>query len=157
MRYLGSKSYTVDKIYSIVHNRIETGSFCDPFGGLGIVGSYFKKHGYSVWTSDILVFAHYFQIARIELGSYPEFSLLKKHLCVKSILDTVDVLNSLKPNIGWFVKEYADERQFFTIENACRINACWKTINKWRSNGLLGKPGLRDRRFRCRPNRPPGH
>ena len=46
MRYLGSKTLLLDKIYEIVKDYSNDGIFCDPFGGIGTVGSYMKKKGY---------------------------------------------------------------------------------------------------------------
>ena len=63
MRYLGSKTLLLDKIYEIVKDYSNDGIFCDPFGGIGTVGSYMKKKGYQVITGDILQFAHFFQVA----------------------------------------------------------------------------------------------
>ena len=40
MRYFGSKVSSVEKIYQIISAIIPSGSLCDPFGGIGTVGSF---------------------------------------------------------------------------------------------------------------------
>ena len=83
MRYIGSKTSTVEKIHEIVSRRFETGTFCDPFGGIGIVSSFFKEQGYKVVTGDVLQFAHYFQIAKLSSNRRPSFNKLKQFKCLR--------------------------------------------------------------------------
>ena len=65
MRYLGSKTLLLESILNITRSYSEGGVFCDPFGGIGTVGSYMKKNGYQILSGDILYFAHCFQVALI--------------------------------------------------------------------------------------------
>src|SRR4030042_1499802 len=60
MRYFGSKVSTIETIHNLISKRMPSGSFCDPFGGIGSVGSYLKSKGYNVWSGDVLNFAHFF-------------------------------------------------------------------------------------------------
>ena len=78
MRYFGSKTMLLDRIGVITSDCIKTGCFCDPFGGIGTVGSYMKSKGYRVVSGDILQFAHFFQVARIEQNDLPSFSRICK-------------------------------------------------------------------------------
>ena len=48
MRYLGSKTLLLESILNITRSYSEGGVFCDPFGGIGTVGSYMKKNGYQI-------------------------------------------------------------------------------------------------------------
>ncbi|MCJ7507867.1 MAG: DNA adenine methylase, partial [candidate division Zixibacteria bacterium] len=137
MRYIGSKTSIVGKVYEIISKRVPSGSFCDPFGGIGVVGAFFKKKGYTVWTGDILKFAHYFQIARVELNRPPSFNKLCAQKKLVSPGRIAEILNSATPKSGWFVKEYSKKRPFFTKENAMRIEACWGLIDEWCQNGWL--------------------
>ena len=60
MRYLGSKTLLLEQIFDLIKEYRE-GIFCDPFGGIGTVGSYMKEKDFHVITGDILNFAHFFQ------------------------------------------------------------------------------------------------
>ena len=53
MRYLGSKTLLLESILNITRSYSEGGVFCDPFGGIGTVGSYMKKNGYQILSGDI--------------------------------------------------------------------------------------------------------
>ena len=80
MRYFGSKFSTLPQLGEIIHARVPSGTFCDAFGGIGTVGAYFKALGYRVWTGDVLLFAHYFQVARIHRQKRPAFHRLRREL-----------------------------------------------------------------------------
>ena len=85
MRYLGSKTSLLDDIYMLVKEYTKDGVFCDPFGGIGTVGTFMKKKGCKVITGDILFCAHCFQTALIE-----HFSLkimLKKYRLVTTVFN----------------------------------------------------------------------
>lgn len=137
MRYFGSKVSTVENVYRLIEEKIPHGTVCDPFGGIGTVGSFFKSCGYSVWTGDILTFAFYFQIARVLLNRAPAFVKLLRALNKKKSTAIIDLLNDAKCRNGWFIDEYALKRHFFTVENARRIEACRKRIYEWDAAGLL--------------------
>ena len=80
MRYLGSKTSLLNEINKLIREFEKRGVFCDPFGGIGTVGGYMKKIGFTVITGDILKFAHYFQIALIENNNKECFAKLKQYL-----------------------------------------------------------------------------
>src|SRR5437588_3581988 len=131
MRYFGSKFSTVESIHNLISERIPSGTFCDPFGGMGVVGSYFKSKGYTVWSGDILTFAYYFQIARVETNKEPSFRKICEELNLKSAIEVVGFLNTNYLSDGWFVEEYSEKRGFFTRRNAQAIEACSYYINEW--------------------------
>jgi adenine-specific DNA-methyltransferase len=139
MRYFGSKGSTVDLLYQIIRERVPSGTFCDPFGGVGIVGSYFKSKGYIVYTGDILKFSHYFQIARVQINRFPSFRNVCREHNLNSSHQIANFLNGLKPSDGWFVEEYAKKRGFFTLENAMRIEGCRRIINDWVNNKIVSR------------------
>ena len=139
MRYIGSKAFTLGRIHHLVSQRIPSGTFCDPFGGIGTVGSYFKQKGYTVWCGDLLTFAHFFQIARVERNTVPAFRRLRKELGLSSPNQVVDLLNHEKLESGWIAQQYAQKRHFFTQTNAVRIDGCWRRIEQWGRIGLLSR------------------
>jgi len=137
MRYFGSKSSTLADLDRLICERVPEGSFCDCFGGIGTVGSYFKRLGYTVYTGDVLTFAHYFQIARVQIDELPPFRNLGSKLGVTGPEGVRGFLNQTRPRQGWFVREYSDQRQFFSRKNAMRIQACRATIQQWDRQGWL--------------------
>jgi len=140
VRYFGSKGSTVDALYELVTTRIGPGAtFCDPFGGIGVVGSYFKQKGYRVCVGDHLAFAHTYQVASIVASRSPSFRTLRKELRLATAQEVVEHLQLARSKGGWFSREYSERRKFFTRENALRIEACRKTIRKWYRSGLLSE------------------
>lgn len=137
MRYLGSKTSTTDSLYHILSERMPNGTFCDPFGGIGTVGNFFKSKGYSVWSGDILTNAHYFQVSRIQLQDAPSFRLLKKNLDFRDTLELLEYLNSTKRYRSWFEKEFSEIRNYFTLENSRKIAGCYSLIRLWSKAELI--------------------
>lgn len=139
LRYLGSKTSTTEQVYQRITGLIPRGSFCDPFGGVGIVGAFFKRRGFSVWSGDILRNAHYFQVARIQRNRRPSFRLLRKSLRLDSTAEVVQMLNEAHQKDGWFEREYSRKRQFFIAENAQRIAGCRLMIRSWTRDELVSE------------------
>lgn len=131
MRYFGSKVTTIEDIYALISKCMSNGSFCDPFGGIGSVGSYLRSKGYDVWSGDILSFAYCFQVARIKCSRHLSFKKLISELNLRTREDLVNYVNSLSTPQGWFVEEYSKKRFFFTEINACKIQACRNEIMTW--------------------------
>ena len=120
LRYLGSKTLLVEQIKELIGPQPEGAVFCDPFGGIGTVGSYMKQKGFKVISGDLLHFAHYFQKALIQLDATPSFSNLVSEIGA----DVEGFLNKISVQQGWLVKSYCEERSFFTRENAEHIQGC---------------------------------
>jgi adenine-specific DNA-methyltransferase len=137
MRYLGSKFLLSKNIFDILSNIIPDGIVCDPFGGIGVIGSIFKRNGYVVYTGDILKFAHFFQVTSIELNRTPYFLKIRKELGLRSIEELKIYLNNKYYKNNWFVEEYSIKRKFFTVENAKKIGSCINLISYWCKNNLL--------------------
>lgn len=130
MRYLGSKTLLLNDIFNMVME-FKGGVFCDPFGGIGTVGSFMKQNGFHVISGDILNFAHFFQYTLIERNEENEFNKLKKLLQIDDVSDIESYLNGQYLNEGWLVEEYSNNRKFFTLENACKIQGCLRCIENW--------------------------
>ncbi len=139
MRYFGSKFSTLSQLSSLIGARVPKGTFCDAFGGIGTVGAHFKTLGYRVWTGDVLLFAHYFQLARIHQQRRPSFRRLRQALGLSPKQSIVDVAGTGRRRDGWFVQHYAVERKFFTLANAREIERAWKNTLAWRDAGLVNE------------------
>lgn len=133
MRYFGSKASVTDQVVDLIRSLGSFSSACDPFGGLGTVAAALRRHGYRVVTGDQLMFAHLFQTARLELSAQPPFKSLVRRLDGQAVTAHLD---SLPGEHGWLTQTYAVERSFFTVENAEKVEAIWKTILGWRREGL---------------------
>lgn len=134
MRYLGSKTLLLDQIAQLISIYGNHGVFCDPFGGIGTVGSFMKSKGCRVVTGDLLNFAHCFQIALIENNGMPNFLGVKDEIGVD---DIERYLNERTSEEGWLIDEYAVKRKYFTLENARHIQGCMECINEWKQKEIL--------------------
>jgi adenine-specific DNA-methyltransferase len=134
LRYLGSKTSLLDDIFRLTNEVVSNGVLCDPFGGIGTVGNYFKQKGYQIITGDILTFAHCFQVARVVNDDFPDFMLFKKKM---GIVDIAGFFNTLEPTTGWIVREYSEKRQYFSEINSGRIQSCVDMIWKLYEDKIL--------------------
>ena len=141
MRYIGSKVNLLDEIQNMIDLKINDGSqvFCDIFSGTGTVGAYFKKD-FSIKSNDILYFSHVIQKAKIELNHIPKFNKLK----LKGISDPLDYLENADYEItdSYFITmNYSpykeNDRMYFTVENASRIDFIRQTIESWKASMLI--------------------
>ena len=123
-----------DRIEAIVPQ----GSLCDPFGGIGVVGACMKGRGYEVHSGDVMLFAHYFQIARVVRSRLPSFARVRATLDVDTGTQAIpDFLNNCKPVSGWLTRHFSEERSYFTPVNARKADACRLWIRRWADRGLL--------------------
>ena len=136
MRYLGSKTMLLEQIHQLTKG-LENGIFCDPFGGIGTVGGFMKKNGYQVITGDLLNFAYYFQCSLIAFDEKMEFERLKRYLGIYTTKDLEMYLSLVRKQEGWLIEEYARKRRFFTVDNACHIQACIDCIGSWYGNSII--------------------
>lgn len=137
MRYIGSKVSTTEIIYDIVSQHILDGTFCDPFGGIATMSSYFKSKNFEVHTSDILTFAHYFQISKLKYNEIPKFKKLFHHLGINTPGELLVYINNLNPQEGWFTLSFAIERTFFSIDNAQKIETIRYKIKEWSDSKII--------------------
>ena len=135
MRYLGSKTLLLCDIEKLLTSYHPGAVFCDPFGGIGTVGSYMKQRGFQVISGDLLQFAHFFQLALIKLNDIPNFPGIASELSNTGGLE--EYLNSLQIDRGWLIEEYSTKRKFFTLDNAQHIQACIDRIWSWNVEGKL--------------------
>lgn len=143
MRYIGSKVNLLKEIENIINMKVNDDSevFCDIFSGTGTVGAYFKKD-FTIKSNDILYFSHVIQKAKIELNHIPKFNKLKK----QGIIDPLDYLENTEYEIknNYFVTmNYSpykrNDRMYFTVENAGRIDFIRQTIERWKNISIINK------------------
>lgn len=137
MRYIGSKASTITQVSSLVGQYVPTGTLCDPFGGIGVAGANFKALGYAVHTGDILTFAHYFQIARVQLSEPPLPASLAEAAGASTPSDVCDLLNNATPVRSVIHREFSQRRMYFTPQNAMKIDAARILLKRWRKAKLI--------------------
>lgn len=121
------------------------GVFTDLFAGTGSVGQHFKRKGFSIISNDFLYFSYVLQKAFVEGNTVPSFDALRRHLMTPgkatAVQSVIQHLNLLPPVQGYVFENYgadgAYQRQYFTADNAGRIDAIRETIAKWHAAGLV--------------------
>lgn len=142
MRYYGAKTKLLPFIEKVVNSTGVNGrsNFVDLFAGTTSVGRHFKKLGYTVISNDTLEFSYALSKTYIELNKQPEFKKLKRYLKINNNAKIFEHLNSLtKFSEGFISKNYSPNggRQYFTDENALKIDTHRLFIHQWREAGYV--------------------
>ena len=157
LNYIGSKYSLLDFIYEVFNkeiNKDEIECVGDLFAGTGVVGKYFKSKGYKIVANDIQYYSYVLNKKVLEVNHYLEFSGLYEELPsyiyeyqgekrIKKILDYLNRTNKHKPGFIYYNyslggtkgKEY--ERQYFSDNNALKIDTIRKLIENWYKNNKL--------------------
>lgn len=156
MKYIGNKQRLLDFIDSVIQKgRLpQKGTFIDIFTGTTSVAQHYKKKGYKIIANDFMTYSYVFQRAYIKNNQFPKFNNLLKskyfntsHISFNNKYEplkvVIDYLNRLQGRKGFIFKHYAPAgefgRQFFSNENAMRIDAAREQLNKWQKEGLLNE------------------
>ncbi len=143
MNYIGSKYSILSYIDEVVEDFVKPKkdiTFCDIFAGTGVVSKYFKEKGYNIIANDIQYFSYAIIKGIIENSTELKFEKLdKKHI------DPFICLNGLAGKKGFIYKNYSlggtkkkeFQRQYFSDENARKIDACRMKIEKWKNKSLI--------------------
>ena len=128
MRYIGNKNKILNYIESlIVDKKInkENYTFCDAFSGTATVGNYFKDK-FKIIANDNLYMSYAMSQARLNTPNL-KFEKLGK--------DPFKVFNKSDCKVhGFIYKNFSpggSERQYFSSENASKIDYIRITIEKW--------------------------
>lgn len=153
MRFIGNKENLVETIaFSMKKSNVIGNTLFDFFSGTANVGRFFKKKGWTVFSSDILYFSYCLQKAYIENNSIPKFENLLPQLKYRlldlfaSPLDTViEYLNALPGKEGFVFSNYTPKgtetlqipRKYFSSENGKKIDAIRTQIEDWRISKVI--------------------
>jgi len=147
MRYIGNKVNLLDFIYSVVKEKnLPKGTFCDIFSGTANVAKFFKSKGFRVLSNDLMTYSYVFQKAYIENNKIPQFEGLKTIISNPDIFKVINHLNNLEGNEGFIFKNYCAEgsrkyskytRNYFSCENAKKIDTIRDKIQEWKNNDLI--------------------
>jgi adenine-specific DNA-methyltransferase len=139
MKYIGNKTRLLDFINdSIVKSKLpKNGTFIDIFGGTGSVGKYFKSKNYKVIANDFMTYSYIAQYVLIKINKMPSFERVSRN----GISGVLKELNTIKPKNGYIFNNFApngkEKRQYFSNENARKIDAIRDKIERWRNDKLL--------------------
>ncbi len=138
IRYIGSKARIVDQILDAA-GAPTSGRFVDVFCGTGTVSRAAALAGWRVLANDHLLSASVATHAQLLNRSKVPFERLGGYQTA------IDQLNALRPRKGFFFREYSpsgrsrtgESRQYFTVDNASRIDAIRAAIELWHEEELL--------------------
>ena len=146
MRFIGSKERLVPTIGRILQGRLGEGSLVgDLFCGTATVSALLKQMGYRVIANDSLFFCTVMARAILLISEEPKFSGLGNLTNTRTKLlfsiydDILEYLNNLQAIKGFIYNNYSregtkgqeNERNYFTGENAGRIDAIRSQIEDW--------------------------
>ena len=135
MNYIGSKYSLLDFLTETIENvtGIKNGKgyiFSDLFAGTGVVGTEFKKRGYTVISNDIQYYSYIMNKHFIENNSPIDTSIL-------------DYINNLDGVEGFIYKNYCEgsgsERNYFTDYNGKKCDAIRIEIERMYNSGEINK------------------
>lgn len=141
MRFIGSKKNLLKNIDNVLKKYLDGSekTLVDLFGGSNVVGEYFSNR-YKIISNDIMYFSYVMARGSLGLSRIPKFLKLKK----KGIGNPIDYFNTkelISYDGGYVTKNLSpagnDNRMYFTIDNAKRIDYIRETIEKWRLDNLL--------------------
>ena len=141
MRYIGGKTRLLPEIHNLVESKIKDNSktFLDLFSGTGSVGNSFKPH-FTIYANDLLYFCYLLAAGTLVNNIPPAFKKLKKEIHG----DVLDYLNCITPapDESYFVlNNYSpfgnSKRQYFTTDNAGKIDAIRQKIKYWFSRNKI--------------------
>ncbi|NCB94195.1 MAG: hypothetical protein EOM40_16790 [Clostridia bacterium] len=135
LRYIGSKTRILDFISETIestYGAIDQAIIADLFAGTASVAEMFKHKNAQVISNDYLNFSYALQIAKIKLNSEPE--------CRMGYQSAIEELNATQGIEGFFFKEYTIEgckeseysRNYFSSENAKKIDAICMKLREWK-------------------------
>lgn len=143
MRYIGSKALLLEQIENLITNKAnDAKSFCDIFSGTSTVARHFKKD-YQIISNDLLHFSYVLQKATIENESYPDFKKIKELIGQDPFdyFENVEINKKMLLSTPFIYENYSpndkSERQYFSNENALRIDFIRQTIEDWHNKNLL--------------------
>lgn len=119
-RYLGNKHKLLKFIDQVIKkNCTDVKTFCDIFGGTGVVGHFFNTR-YGIISNDLL-YSNY-----VALQSFLETNELG------NLQEKINYLNSLLPTPNYYSENFGNT--YFSLENAMKIGTIREEIEKIAEN-----------------------
>lgn len=122
MRYIGNKTRLLGFIGRVLRERgIKPGRAVDPFSGTASVARELKRLGFSVIASDIMEYGRVLAKAHVETAAEPA-----------GLGALVREMNELPGTHGFLTQNFSEQRQYFTRENALRLDAMRRFVHEAR-------------------------
>ena len=158
MNYIGSKLSLLEFLKESInttlklHNEAKLSKdmvFADLFAGTGIVGTTFKKEGYSVIANDLQHYSFALNKHFIENTAYLTFDGLSKIYGETPLEERAAFICEFLQNIdgeeGFIYNNYCPggtqdndyQRMYYTDDNGKKCDAIRRKIQKWFDNGLV--------------------
>ncbi len=160
-RYIGAKTNILDEVLSEICSIVGKGAHViDLMCGTATVSAALRAAGFRVTASDVLTFpGHHARVALL-FTSPPtfrdaqelvdEYGLKRQRslLPVTAYESVIQAINNVPPEKGYFWKEFSIDgcpkntpkpRNYFTPDNAMRIDAIRRQIRILRENGKISK------------------
>lgn len=146
MNYIGSKFSILDYIDETINDFAKPENtdlvLCDIFSGTGTVGKYFKKKGYNIISNDIQYYSYITAKHFIENNSEIKFEKLQSEG-----IEPFEYLNKIEGKKGFIYNNYSlggttgkeFERQYFSDENALKIDAIRQQIEEWKNKEKINE------------------
>ncbi len=158
-RYIGAKTKITEEILDKVNSIVKRGAHvADLMCGTGAVSVALREKGYRVMAADIMTASYHHARVLLLLDIPPQFAKAKDFIDksfpkgyhtlfpLSEYEKILTCLNNLTPIKGYFWKEFsiagkpkntAKPRNYFTPENAMKIDAIRLCIKKLRSQGQI--------------------
>ncbi|MDA3046546.1 DNA adenine methylase [Campylobacter sp. VBCF_06 NA8] len=139
MKYIGNKTRLLNFIENSMNslNLPKNGTFMDLFSGTASVGKYFKDKGYRIISNDFMTYSYVAQYVLLKINEVPKFEKISQN----GIEEVLQILNSISPFKGYFFENFAPsgkfKRQYFSDDNAMKIDAIREQIQKWKLDNKI--------------------
>jgi len=142
-RYIGNKTRLAGRLMEIARRQMAPGArVADLMCGTASFASELRTMGYRVVASDLMTFAYCHAVVRLKLDAPPRYDGLNLggYECVLAHLE------ALPPRAGLMIEEYSPAgspaegcapRQYFSEENAARLDAMLHEVGGWEASGAL--------------------
>ncbi|WP_156300122.1 DNA adenine methylase [Streptobacillus canis] len=139
MKYIGNKTKIIDFIEkSLIDSDVKYKNkrVMDLFSGTGSVSKFFLRNNCEVISCDNMTYSVAEQYRVNYFRDIPNFEELELYVGGSRIEEVLYFLNNLEPQKGYFYENYAPngifKRQYFTNENAMKIDAIRSEIETWK-------------------------
>lgn len=157
-RYIGAKTRLLSRIVGRIRATLPQGArVIDLMAGTGAVSAELRRAGYSVTACDLMTFSYHHCRVALLFADQPRFGSARNCMPTSRPLqealipwtryeEMLHFLNSLSPAEGYFWREFSTEgrpangskpRNYFSPENACRIDAIRAAIRSLADGGEI--------------------
>lgn len=144
MRFIGGKSLLLDNILELISQHNDIKKVGDLFTGSAVVAQALKRNGYEVVSNDIMYMSYCLARGMTEFNVAPDFEELKRGVGIQNVFQYLnDIPLPTRKEKCFIYQNYSPnkncDRMYFQNENALRIDAVRKQIEKWHRDELISE------------------